>query len=290
MDIYEQLRIAEVPWLWAGLAAYGLATYYAVKPVAVPQFAAASVPTWSSARSHERAVLLWLSVGVGLLTVCLAIRWVRIGHGPFVNLYELLISQLFSLGLIYAIAYWRMPVIRGSASVVMLAMWVLGAWVLSLPPEDVPNPPTYFNEWKWAHVGFGKVFLAFCLIGTGLAGVILLRRWSWFQVRFRFMPADTVLDVVAWRFMLLALAFESLMLIAGAVWAQDAWGRYWAWDALETSAFLNWLALGAAIHARFTYRMPLRLGAVLIIAIFVFAFFTYFGTPFYGEAAHKGVI
>ncbi|HFQ91450.1 MAG TPA: hypothetical protein ENK29_01080, partial [Chromatiales bacterium] len=73
-------------------------------------------------------------------------------------------------------------------------------------------------------------------------------------------------------------------------WAQDAWGRYWAWDALETSSFLNWLMLGAAIHARLTYRIPVHVGAIAIIAIFVFAFFTYFGTPFYSEAAHKGVI
>ena len=90
--------------------------------------------------------------------------------------------------------------------------------------------------------------------------------------------------------MLLALIFDSLMLIAGAVWAQDAWGRYWAWDGLETSSFLNWLFLGAAIHARLTYRIPIQVGAIAILGIFVFAFVTYFGTPFLSEAAHKGVI
>ena len=38
-------------------------------------------------------------------------------------------------------------------------------------------------------------------------------------------------------------ALPILMLITGAVWAQDAWGRYWAWDSLETSAFLTWIFL-----------------------------------------------
>ncbi|TPW17881.1 MAG: hypothetical protein FD130_491, partial [Halothiobacillaceae bacterium] len=168
--------------------------------------------------------------------------------------------------------------------------WVLGLWVLTLEPEVVPFPPTYYNNWKWAHVGFGKFFLAFSLVGTGLAGIIILRGWHRMAHYFRHMPSDDVLDGFAWRFMMLALVFESLMLVAGAVWAQDAWGRYWAWDALETSAFLNWLALGGAIHARLSYRIPLRAGAFAIIGVFVFAFFTYFGTPFYSDAAHKGVV
>ncbi len=277
----------EVTWLWAGLAAYAFATFIACRGVIWNKGSSAGA---MAANAYETKVLALLSAGVLLLTLCLAERWIRIGHGPFVNLYELLISQLFSLGLIYAVVYWRFPLLRASAVVVLPTLWVLGLWILALEPEAVPNPPTYFNNWKWAHVGFGKFFLAFCLIGTGLAGIILLRRLPRFAAVFREMPADTVIDNYAWRFMLLALVFESLMLIAGAVWAQDAWGRYWAWDALETSAFLNWLALGAAIHARFTYRIPVRAGAIAIIGIFVFAFFTYFGTPFYSEAAHKGVI
>jgi ABC-type transport system involved in cytochrome c biogenesis permease subunit len=277
----------ELPWLWAGLAAYALATFVAMRGVMVSRRLSAGAMV---ARGYERTVLATLVLGVGLLTVCLAERWLRIGHGPFVNLFELIISQLFSLGLIYAIVYWRWPQLRGAAVVVLPALWILGAWVLTLEPEAVPNPPTYFNDWKWLHVGFGKIFLGFCLVGTGLAGVILLRGVARFEGYLRSLPQDEVLDMYAWRFMLLGLVFESLMLIAGAVWAQDAWGRYWAWDALETSAFLNWLALGGAIHARFTYRIPLKVGAMVIIGVFVFAFFTYFGTPFYSEAAHKGVV
>ena len=278
----------ELPWLWAALTAYALATFVAVRGVV--SVARVTGGGLSPQFGHERTVLILLLMGIGLLVMCMTERWLRIGHGPFVNLFELLISQLFSLGLIYGVFYWRVPTFRATAVVVLPALWVLGVWVLVLEPEAVPNPPTYFNNWKWAHVGFGKFFLGFCLIGTGLAGIVLMRRVKRLAAWFRQLPSDEEIDVYAWRFMLLALVFESLMLIAGAVWAQDAWGRYWAWDALETSAFLNWLALGAAIHARFTYSMPPRVGAAIIIGIFMFAFFTYFGTPFYSDAAHKGVI
>lgn len=275
----------ELPWVWAGLAAYALATFAAIQGLV---FQRNNSLTMSKASEHVTHVMLWGAVI--LLTVALAERWIRLGHGPFVNLFELLISQMFSLGLVYVVAYWRYSVLRSTAVIVLPILWIMGIWLLTLEPEAVPYPPTYYNNWKWAHVIFGKFFLAFLLIATGLAGIVLVRRIKAIAGYFKHMPADKVLDNFAWRFMMLALAFDGLMLIAGAVWAQDAWGRYWAWDALETSAFINWLAIGLAIHVRMSYRLPVSIGAVVIISLFAFAFFTYFGTPFVSEAAHKGVV
>ena len=104
------------------------------------------------------------------------------------------------------------------------------------------------------------------------------------------MPTDAGVDFLAWRFMMAALVFESLMLIAGAVWAQDAWGRFWAWDPLETWAFVTWLTLAGAVHARITWRVGPRQGAVLIAVVFVVAFLTFFGVPFVSLAPHKGAV
>jgi len=283
----EWSHATELPWLWAGLAAYALATFMSFRGVMATRGGAAGAAV---NRSYETPVFLLIIAGVMLLAMALAERWMRIGHGPFVNLFELLMSQLFSLGLVFTFAYWRFPLIRPSAVVALPLMWILGVWVLLLEPSVTPYPPTYFNNWLWAHVGLGKIFLGFCLMGTALAGALLLRNIPRFESWFRLLPADAVVDHIAWRFMLMAFIFHSAMLIAGAVWAQDAWGRYWSWDALETSSFLTWLALGGAIHARLTYRLPMRAGAIFIIVVFVLAFLTYFGTPFYSEAAHKGVI
>ena len=276
----------ELPWLWAGLSAYAMATVLAFRGVVVLAKTSAISPP---VRSNERLLLLLLISGVLLLAMALGVRWERLGHGPFINLYELLASQLFSLGLIFALVYWRVPALRTSAVVVMPLIWLLGSWVLMLEPSDSHFPPTYNNNWLWAHVGFGKVFLSFCLVAAGLAGIILLRGVPGLGRWFAHM-SDAALDQMAWRFMMLALVFDSLMLIAGAVWAQDAWGRYWQWDALETSAFMTWLSIGAGIHARLSYKIPVRVGALVILAIFGLAFVTYFGTPYFSEAAHKGVV
>ncbi len=283
--------LAEIPWLYAGLACYGLAALLVLQGAVVAYRSPDSrVGLASSGDWRERAILAGLCVGVVLLLVTIAVRWQRLDHGPFVSLFELLISQTWSLGLVFAVTYWRFPRLRAIAIVVLPAIWLLAAWILFLDADSPPFPPTYYNPWLWAHVGFGKFFLAFSLVGSGLAGVLLLRHQPFLKAWFATMPDERQIDTLAWRFMLLAFIFHSLMLIAGGVWAQDAWGRYWAWDALETSSFLNWLLLGAALHIRLTYRINPRMAAIAVLVIFVFAFLTYFGAPFYSQAAHKGVI
>ena len=81
------------------------------------------------------------------------------------------------------------------------------------------------------------------------------------------------------------------MLMAGAVWAHSAWGRYWSWDPLETWTLVTWLMLGGILHARVTFRnMSPQTGHVLMLAAFVVAFLTFFGVPFLSVAPHKGVM
>ena len=277
---------AEIPWLWTGLGAYLIATIIAMWGVA-PRYA--GVPLVKTKR-HENIVLIFLLLGVLLLAAAIAARWIRIGHGPWISLFELLMSQLWSLGLIFMLLYWRLPGLRPSAVIVLPVMWILGSWVVMLDPSASHFPATYYNSWKWVHVGLGKIFLALLLAGVGLAGVLIMRNWEIGQRWFRSMPSDVIVDRLAWRFMMLALVFDSLMLIAGAVWAQDAWGRYWDWDPLETSAFLTWLFLAIGLHVRLSYRVPTIASGLMIIGIFAMAFATYFGTPYISPAAHKGMV
>lgn len=278
--------VAELPWLWVGLGAYLIATLIAMWGVS-PKFA--GVPMLKQT-NHEYLVLGMLVLGILLLAMAIGVRWERIGHGPWISLFELLMSQLWSLGLIFALLYWRLPGLRPSAVIVLPVMWILGSWVLFLEPSASHFPATYYNAWKWVHVGLGKIFLALLLAGVGLSGVLLIRETSRGRIWFRNMPDNVVVDKLAWRLMMLALVFDSFMLIAGAVWAQDAWGRYWAWDSLETSAFLTWLFLAIGLHLRLSYRVPHWLSGLMIIGIFCLAFATYFGAPYISPSAHKGMI
>jgi len=278
--------VAEQPWLWAGLGAYLVATLVAMWSVSPRSENSALVAN----KTHEKLVLGFIVLGVLLLTVAIAARWIRIGHGPWISLFELLMSQVWSLGLIFAVLYWKLPGLRPSTVIVMPVMWILGSWVLLLEPGISHFPATYYNVWKWSHVGLGKIFLALLLAGVGLGGVMILRTTARGRIWFRAMPADAVIDKLAWRMMMLALVFDSLMLIAGAVWAQDAWGRYWAWDSLETSAFLTWIFLAIGLHIRLTYKIKPWVSGAIIIGVFIMAFSTYFGIPYISPSAHKGMV
>jgi ABC-type transport system involved in cytochrome c biogenesis permease subunit len=167
---------------------------------------------------------------------------------------------------------------------------LLGYWMLAVSAEPMRLPATYDSPWLWVHVGVGKVFLGSCLIGASLSVVLLMHDGRGDRSSQR-LVADTVrAEGLMWRCMSLAFVFHSLMLVAGAVWAQDAWGRYWAWDPLETWAFVTWLVLGLTLHLRLTYALPTWVGRVLNIFVFVLAFLTFFGVPFLSIAPHKGVM
>jgi len=262
--------------LWGGLGGY----------------AAGTMAAWDERRGQtdrHRYVLAGLTAGVILFAAAVAQRWMTTGHGPFLTLYEVLLSNLFSLGFLYALAYWRVPQVRPGAVVALPVLVLLGAWSATVSSESGQLPATYDNFWLWIHVITGKVFLAACLVAFGLAGMLLRRRIPPLMVDPPSLSDETLNDV-AWRFMGLAFVFDTLMLVAGAAWARDAWGRYWAWDPLETWAFLTWLLLGVALHLRASFRLPEWIGCGLIAAVFLLALLTFVGIPFISVAAHKGVM
>lgn len=255
-----------LPLLWSALLAYVAAGSTAIIAVALE-------------RRPERWILLLLLLGVSLHGASLAARWIHVGHGPFITLFEILSSNVFSLTLVFSLAYWRIPAVRPAAAFVAPVLFIMMGWLLVTSPGEGHFPPTYRTLWLYVHVALGKIFLGAVLVAVGLSGMILAR-----------LPRGEALEELAFRFMAIGFVFETLMLVSGAIWAQDAWGRYWAWDPLETWAFLTWLSLAAFLHARVAFRVGPRASAVMIIGVFVLAFLTFFGVPFISTAAHKGAI
>lgn len=239
-------------------------------------------------KKPERSIagLIWL--GLALHAVAIGLRWVRLEHGPYITMFEILSSNIFTLMLFFAVVYWRYRPIRPSAAVVLPILFVMMGWMMLSPYEAGHRPPSFDTIWLWIHIGFGKIFMGAMLVAVGLGGVILLRRYPGWQRRFAQLPDNRRLDNLAYRFVALALIFDSLMLIAGAIWAQDAWGRYWAWDPLETWSFITWLVLVISLHLRATFRLKPEHGAILVMLVFVIGFVTFFGIPFVSTAPHKG--
>lgn len=241
-------------------------------------------------KKPEKTLLALLAAGVTLHALAIGWRWERVGHGPYVTFFEIMSSNLWSLMTIFTVIYWRIPRIRAATPFVMPLFFLMMGWLTLLDRSEGALPATYHTVWLFIHIGFSKLFLGPIVVAVGLALVILLRRAGRFARRLDRLPDSARLDELAWRLMALAFVFEILMLITGAIWAQDAWGRYWDWDPLETWAFLTWLMLAFSLHARLTFKLQPAYGALLILTVFVLAFLTFFGTPFISEVAHQGAI
>ena len=259
----------------------------------VAAYLLAALAAWAGVivrKPVDRLVQLCLGLAVTACLLAIVIRWQQTGNGPFLTLYEVLLSNLFSLGLIFAVVFYLVPRARPASLLVLPLLGLLGVWTLDTDPAPLELPATYDTALLWIHVGVGKVFLGMNMIAVGLAALIFVRHLKRNALLNSLVAADEELDDLAWRFMAVAFVFHSLMLIAGAVWAQDAWGRFWAWDSLETWAFITWLFMALSLHLRITWRIPRWSGSLLIFGVFILAFLTFFGVPFTSVGPHKGIL
>lgn len=81
---------------------------------------------------------------------------------------------------------------------------------------------------------------AFALIGAGV----------WYAIPY--LPPAAKLDNLAYRTTAFAFPLITFGIMAGAIWAEEAWGRYWGWDPKETGSFVTWVLYAAYLHARST--------------------------------------
>jgi ABC-type transport system involved in cytochrome c biogenesis permease subunit len=296
--------MAETALLHAALALYGVALALALFGLAG---GGAHGPAWqrggaddgrartgaqasNAAPTAPVAATLLLASAIALHTLSLALRWRALGHGPFTTMHESLSSNLWSLALIFAIAAWGLREVRAALWAAAPVLGVLALWLLLADARPGHFPATYATPLLYLHTLVGKLFLGLLLVAVALGAVPWLRRSAWGAARSAHWPDAQRFDELAHRFAGFAFVFETLMLIVGAVWAQDAWGRYWAWDPLESWAFLTWVALAAALHARAALRPAPAVFGLWLAGVFAIAFLTFFGVPFISTAPHKGAV
>ena len=98
--------------------------------------------------------------------------------------------------------------------------------------------------------------------------------------------ADT-LDNISYRMIGLGFPLLTIGIIAGGVWANEAWGSYWSWDPKETWALITWLVFAAYLHARITKGWQGRKPAILAASGFVVVWVCYLGVNLLGKGLHS---
>ena len=104
------------------------------------------------------------------------------------------------------------------------------------------------------------------------------------------LPSSATLDRVAYRIIAFAFPIWTFAVIAGAIWAQSAWGRYWGWDPKETWSFITWTIFAGYLHARATSGWRGRKAAWIALVGFVSLLITYYAVNLWivGLHSYKG--
>jgi cytochrome c-type biogenesis protein CcsB len=100
------------------------------------------------------------------------------------------------------------------------------------------------------------------------------------------LPPSAVLDRMAYRTIAFGFPIWTFAVIAGAIWAQEAWGRYWGWDPKETWAFITWVIFAGYLHARATSGWKGTRAAVVALVGFVSLLVTYYGVNLFLSQLH----
>jgi cytochrome c-type biogenesis protein CcsB len=104
------------------------------------------------------------------------------------------------------------------------------------------------------------------------------------------LPTAAGLDLMAYRVIAFAFPVWTFAVIAGAIWAQEAWGRYWGWDPKETWSFVTWVIYAGYLHARSTSGWRGRPAAIIALVGFVSLLITYYAVNLWivGLHSYKG--
>lgn len=238
-------------------------------------------------RPEKRSAGLWLAAA-GLVphTVALALRYVHVGHGPYMMKYEVLSSNAWIAVLLLVLFLLRRLDWSPLALVVLPGAVLMLGFGLFTSPEAHDLPPTLCSMWLVFHVLFNKLAVGAFLLSFA-AAVILLRKLGGASSRFlERMPGVEVVEAYTLRFIGFGMVFWTTTIGAGAIWANQSWGRYWGWDPIESWSLVTWLSYAILLHARLFFRLKARALAWGTIACFVLSVLTIMVFPFIFPSMH----
>ena len=219
--------------------------------------------------------LTWLStilLGAALLT-----RGLSASRLPWGNMYEFSLAAGFSIALAYCVMSLKRDLRWLGLFIVVPVLLDLGLAVTVLYTDSADLVPALHSYWLAIHVTAAIVCVGAFTVGAALSALYLVAESAEARA-LREEPAKRIdalagrlpsadrLDLMAYRIHAFMFPLWTFAVIAGAIWAEAAWGRYWGWDPKETWAFITWVIYAAYLHARVTVGWRGRKAAYIALA------------------------
>ncbi len=264
-----------------------------------PPSAVAAVADEPAAAGGER----WGRVGVSLTVLAAVLqlgavvtRGLAVHRPPWGNMYEFTVAGTLLAVAGFLLVLRRNPVRYLGVFVVAPVLLALGLAVTVLYVDAAALVPALDSYWLVIHVTAVMLGAAIFAVGAAVTVLFLLKdaeeRSGRTGVRavdalLRRLPSAASLDRTAYRLHAFAFPIYTFAVMAGAVWAEYAWGRYWGWDPKETWAFITWVFYAGYLHARATAGWKGRTAAVIALLGFSCFLFNYYGVNFLLPGRHS---
>jgi len=254
-------------------------------------------------------------------------RWLENGYFPLSNLYESLLFFIWGITAITVLVERNISISLIGAVTSPLSLFVVAFATLSLPEgmqKAAPLVPALKSNWLMMHVSIMMLSYSTLITGSLLSILFLVltlgknvslqgnsigvtgstsnsvstRNMSMavLEVPMQEKGNDKVsdslglletLDNLSYRIIGLGFPLLTVGIVAGAVWANEAWGAYWSWDPKETWALITWFVFAAYLHARITKSWQGKRPAILASVGFVVVWICYLGVNFLGKGLHS---
>ncbi|WP_250002170.1 c-type cytochrome biogenesis protein CcsB [Actinoplanes sp. M2I2] len=259
------------------------------------------VETSETPAGRDRGELVGrIAVGVNVLAVLLHLgglvtRGVAADRMPWGNMYEYILSTTFIASAVWIGVVLARPAVRHLGLFASLALVVmLGAATMIAYTPVGPLVPALNSYWFIIHVSTIIIGSGIFLIGAVPAAMFLIRNgYDEGKRKFPYtlgkhVPAAVTLERLTFR--LHAFAFPLFTfgaLIAGPIWAEASWGRYWGWDPKEVWAFISWVVYAGYLHARATPSVKRTVATWIALLGFVTMLMNLFGVNLFFEGLHS---
>ena len=237
-----------------------------------------------------RVATAMMILGFLLLFAGVIARGLSAGRVPWGNMYEFSITGALAFTGAYLGALRKYDLRWLGLFVSISVLLTLGTAVAVLYRPSAPLVPALKSTWLVIHVSAAIISGGVFLLANVIAGAYLFldsmekkgERAPWAKR----LPSLDVLDQLSYRLVAFVFPLWTFAVIAGAIWAESAWGRYWGWDPKETWAFITWVAYAAYLHARVTVGWRGRRAAWLCIFAGSTFLFNYIYVNVWGTGKH----
>ena len=240
-------------------------------------------------------VLAVLIEAGGVLTRALSVQ-----RAPWGNMYEFNITfSTVAVAVYLGLLAMRKNVRWLGLPLILTVLLDLGLAVTVLYTASDQLVPALHSYWLWLHVSTA-IFCGACFYVGAVATLLYLLRdgyenklatggqpGAFATSVLERLPAAASLDKLAYRVNAAVFPLWTFTIVAGAIWAGDAWGHYWEWDPKETWSFITWVAYAGYLHARATAGWKGRKAAVLALVAFGCWLFNYYGINIFVSGKHS---